>query len=106
MKKGPSPIVKSVLKEELERVRSLQRRYEQKLKEYPAGYLLKRNSGSKIYYYLSYREEDRIRQKYLGSLSSDELKKYQRQMEEKKVVRDQMAQVKNNIRYLERLLRK
>ena len=106
MKKDPSPIVKGVLKEELGRVRSLKGKYERQLKEHPAGYLLKRQAVRNVYYYLSYREGDHIRQKYLGTLSPDELKNYQKKMEVKKSIRAQLAQAKNNIRYLEKLLRK
>jgi len=100
------PIVKGVLKEELERALSLRGKYEKKLKEYPPGYLLARKVQSKVYYYLSFREKDRIKQKYLGPLSPDVLKDYQKKIENKKELRRQLADVKRNIRYLERLLRK
>lgn len=106
MKKNESPIVKGILQEELDRVRSLKGKYEQKLKDYPPGYLLKRRVGKREYYYLSFREGDRIRQRYLGSLSLDELKAYRHKIEDKKALRGQLAEVKQNIRYLERLLRK
>lgn len=99
-------IVKGVLREELDRSLSLKERYEKKLDEYPKGYLLERKMRGKVYYYLSYREGNRIRQKYLGSLSSEEVKKYKNRIKDKKALRQQLAEVKANIKYLERLLKK
>lgn len=101
-----APIIKGVLQEELDRSLSLKKRYEEKLKDYPPGYLLVRKRGGKAYYYLSYREEGRIQQKYLGVLSPEEVKDYKKQIEDKKKLRKQLAEVKSNIQYLQRLLRK
>ena len=99
-------IVKGVLQEELDRSLSLKERYEQKLNDYPQGYLLKRKVGGKVYHYLSYRDGGRIRQKYLCLLSPEEVKKYKDRIKDKKALKRQLAEVKSNIKYLERLLKK
>lgn len=99
-------VVKSVLQEELKRVKSLRKKYEEKLARLPPGYLLKRGSPGREYYYLSYRDGEKIKQDYLGKLSKDEVRKYKEQMKLKKQIRQQIKEVKQNIRYLERLLKK
>lgn len=99
-------IVKGVLQEELERSLFLKEKYEKKLNEYPLGYLLRRKMSGKTYYYLSYRDGERIRQKYLGLLSDEEIEDYKNRMKDKKDLKKQLAEVKNNIKYLERLLKK
>ena len=99
-------VVKGVLQEELARSLSLKEKYEQKLDDYPQGYLLERKMGGKVYHYLSYREGERIRQKYLGPLSPEEVKKYKDRIKDKKALRQQLSEVKANIKYLERLLKK
>ncbi len=99
-------VVKSVLQEELKRVNSLRKKYEEKLDRLPPGYLLRRGSPGRGYYYLSYRDGEKIKQDYLGKLSDDEIKKYKEQMRLKKQLRQQLREVKENIRYLEKLLRK
>lgn len=99
-------IIKGVLQEELERSLSLKEKYERKLEEYPQGYLLERKMGNKNYYYLSYRDGERIRQEYLGPLSPEEIKKYKDRIKDKKNLKKQLAEVKANIKYLERLLKK
>lgn len=99
-------IVKGVLQEELDRSLSLKEKYERKLAEYPQGYLLERKMGEKLYHYLSYREGERIRQKYLGPLSPEEVKKYKDRIKDKKALKQQLVEVKANIKYLERLLKK
>ena len=98
-------IVKGVLEEELDRSLSLQKKYEQKLADYPKGYLLERKIKGKLYYYLSYREGEKICQKYLGNLPEKEVNNLQKQMEDKKNLKKQLAEVKANIKYLKRLLK-
>lgn len=99
-------VVKGVLQEELERSLVLKKKYEEKLNNYPQGYLLARKRAGSIYYYLSYREGERILQKYLGVLSHEEVKKYKDQIKNKHALKKQLAEVKANIKYLERLLKK
>lgn len=99
-------VVKGVLQEELDRSLSLKEKYEKKLSEYPQGYLLERKVGEKVYYYLSYRKADRIKQKYLGLLSPQEVQGYKDRIKDKKALRRQLSEVKANIKYLERLLKK
>ncbi len=107
MKRNDAPIVKGILKEELDRARALQAKYERKIQEYPPGYLLKRKRASgKLYYYLSYRQGGQMKQEYLGPLEPAELKNYEKKIEEKNALRGQLIEVKKNIKYLERLLRK
>ena len=99
-------VIKGVLREELDRSLSLKEKYEKKLDDYPQGYLLERKMGGKVYHYLSYREGERIRQKYLGPLSPEEVKKYKDRIKDKKALKQQLAEVKSNVKYLERLLKK
>lgn len=99
-------IVKGVLQEELARSISLKKRYEKKLADYPPGYLLSRKRGGRVYYYLSYRDGERIQQQYLGILSLDDAKKYKDQIKDKNALKKQLSEVKANIKYLERLLKK
>jgi hypothetical protein len=99
-------VIKGMLKEELERSYALEKKYEKKLKGYPPGYLLKRRLRDKLYYYLSFREGDRIRQKYLGSLSPEEVKGYKDRIKDKNYLKKQLQEAKQNIQYLKRLLKK
>lgn len=99
-------VVKSILQEELRRVKSLQKQYEEKIAQCPPGYLLERRRQGIKYYYLSYRDGDQIKQDYLGRLSTDEVKHYKEQMKLKKQLRQHLKETKQNIRYLEKLLKK
>ena len=90
----------------MDRSLSLKEKYKKKLEEYPRGYLLELKMGGKVYHYLSYREGDRIRQKYLGVLPPEEMKKYKERIKDKKALKQQLSEVKANIKYLERLLKK
>lgn len=101
-----SKIVKSILQEELERMKSLGKRYAKEISQLPPGYLLKRQRKNKSYYYLSYREEGKIKQSYLGKLSPEEIKDFKGKIKIKKQFRRQLKETKDHIKYLEKLLKK
>ena len=101
-----SKVVKGVLEEELQRLLALKDRYQEKMKDYPPGYLLKREMRGRIYYYLSYREGAKIKQQYLGHLETDKVKSYKDLIKRKGELQKQLSEVKKNIVYLERLLKK
>ena len=101
-----SKIVKSILKEELDRIKALGKKYAEEINQCPPGYLLKRQRNNNNYYYLSYREEGKIKQDYLGKLSSEEVKKMKGKMKLKKQFRQQLKETREHIKYLEKLLKK
>ena len=101
-----SKIVKGVLEEELKRLIVLKDNYQARMKKYPPGYLLKRKMKRRVYYYLSFREGSKIKQKYLGILKPEQVKSYKELIKRKRELQSQLSDVKKNIEYLKRLLKK
>ncbi len=101
-----SKVVKGVLEEELQRLLALKGHYQEKIKECPPGYLLKRKMKGRVYYYLSFREGSKIKQRYLGALKPDQVESYKDLIKRKRKLQSQLSDVNKNIDYLKRLLKK
>jgi hypothetical protein len=100
-----SRVIKSVLQEELVNSRRMRRRYAQALRRLGKGSLVRKRIGGHPYYYLAVREGQRVRFRYLGKLSVQELQARQAQHRQRGQYRRLFRKVKEQIRFLERSLR-
>ena len=98
-------VIKGVLQEELVNSRRMQRRYVQALRRLGKGSLVKKRIGGRAYYYLALREGGRVRFRYLGKLSAQELQMRRSQHLQRGQYRRLLRDVKEQIRFLERSLR-
>ena len=98
-------VIKGVLQEELVNSRRMQRRYVQALRRLGKGSLVKKRIGGRAYYYLALREKGRVRFRYLGKLSAQELQMRRSQHQQRGQYRRLLRDVKEQIRFLERSLR-
>mgnify|MGYP000073641043 CR=1 FL=1 len=97
--------IKSVIQEALANSRRMERRYAQALRRLGKGSLVKKRIGGHAYYYLAVREGARVRFRYLGKLSAQELRTRQAQHRKRGQYRRLLREVKQQIRFLERSLR-
>ena len=98
-------VIKGVLQEELVNSRRMQRRYVQALRRLGKGSLVNKRIGGRAYYYLALREGARVRFRYLGKLSAQELQMRRSQHQQRGQYRRLLRDVKEQIRFLERSLR-
>lgn len=98
-------ILKSVLKDEQQRLQQLETSLLQHLRQLPKGYLLQRKIGKQTYFYLSYRQKNHIQQDYLGKISQKEIYHIKEQMKQKKQLRQQLQEVKKRLEKLQRALK-
>ena len=98
-------VIRGVLQEELVNSRRMQRRYEQALHRVGKGSLVKKRINGRAYYYLAAREGGRVRFRYLGKLSAQELRERQAQRRQRGQYQQLLREVKQQIRFLERSLR-
>lgn len=96
-------ILNSILKEELNRLKSLKKNYEQKLNKLPKGCLIKKEIKGKVYYYLNYREGKKGIFQYLGKLDKDELSKINNNINERRKFRKLYIQTKKDIARLKKM---
>jgi len=96
-------IFDGIIEEELNRLKSLKKQYEQVLSGYIKGCLIKKNIKGHIYYYLNYRDNKKKVFKYLGKLSKDEVSDIKKKIEKRRNIKKLYIQVKKNIKRLEKI---
>jgi len=97
-------ILNGVLKEELERLKNLEKSYEQKIAELPKGSLIKKNIKGNIYYYLNYRKSGKGVFEYVGKLNKEKLEKMKEKISERRKLVKLKRQVKKNTKNLEKMI--
>ena len=103
---GVEMVIKSILREELENSRRMQKQYERELARLPRGSLVKRNIKGHEYYYLIYRENGKFKSEYRGKSVPDKiLHQYAEAKNLRAKYRRSLSQLKKQIRYLEGVLR-
>lgn len=98
-------ILISTLKEELVTIKRLEQKYAKKLKELPKGSFIVRTIKGKDYGYLTHRDGESVKQKYLGRLTKEEIKLYRKAVKQKKEYKKQLRSVREQRKVVERALR-
>ena len=97
-------ILNGVLKEELERLKELEKNYEEKIAKLPKGSLIKKNIKGNIYYYLNYRQGKKGVFEYLGKLKKEEIDKIKKEIEERRKLEKLKQQVKKDIKKMIKMI--
>ena len=97
-------VIQSVLKEELANSLAMQKSYQRELAKLPKGSLVKKNIKGHVYYYLVYRDNGKVRFDYKGKPSEQEIIKYHQAKEYRAKYRKMLSEVKQQIKYLRRIL--
>lgn len=95
----------STLKEELANAKRLEKKYRVRIGELPKGSFIVRRIGKRQYGYLTRRESGRIKQEYLGPLDQTAIAEFREKNKKKKIYKEQLKKVKDQIKILERALR-
>ena len=100
------PVIKGVLREELENSLRMKEDYERELAKLPEGSLIKKKIRGHEYYYLVLRKSGEVKFIYKGkNVSEAELKKYKEAKEYRGKYRKSLSQVKKQIKFLRSALR-
>ena len=98
--------IKELLQEELGNSLRMARDYERASARLPRGCLVKKVIRGRCYYYLAYREKDRVRFKYLGREVDDQkIAKYAEAKRLRAQYRRLLAAVRKQVRFLRKALR-
>jgi len=101
--KTMSPI-KSILKEELQRLERLCQKYREEINQLPRGSISEKERKGNSYAYLAFREDGKVRFEYIGNIQSDKVKELKRLVEERRRYEGLMKQAQNNLKELKKLL--
>lgn len=100
-------VIGNVIEEEYNRLEALLEEYEKKIHSYPQGSLQLRMRRNKGYYYLSYRdkEDNRVKDIYIGKEGSEKVAEYKRVIEERRKYEQRKKQVVKSLKEIRKLLR-
>ena len=93
-------ILQDILKEEKTRLNALKQKYEKKLENLPKGSLSKKLRNNKPYYYLAYREGEKVKFQYIGKEGSEQLLILQEQVSKRYDLIRKLKQVNKELKEL------
>jgi hypothetical protein len=100
------PVIKGVLREELENSLRMKEDYERELAKLPEGSLIRKKIKGHEYYYLVLRKKGKVKFIYKGkNVSEPELKRYKDAKKYRAKYRKSLSQVKKQIKFLRSALR-
>ena len=97
--------IKDMLKEELSNSLQIRKDYERAIQELPHGALVRKVIGGRPYYYLVFREGQKVHFDYKGKLNEEEIQKYEVARQRRAQYRRRLSEVKKQIRFLKKVLR-
>lgn len=99
------PVIKAVLREELQNAVLMKGEYDKALNKLPKGALVKRIIAGRPYYYIMQRKGKKILYKYVGKVAQDKIGQYEEVKKLRAKYRNLLSQLKIRIKYLRGILR-
>ncbi len=96
--------VKGILREELERLKSLYKKYDEMVSSLPRGSISVKRRNQKEYLYLAYREKSKVKFKYIGPMPSEKSRAVMENVELRREYAAKLKQVKNDILEIEKVI--
>jgi hypothetical protein len=98
-------VVFGVLQDELDRNRRMQSRYRQEIDQLPKGSLYLRKINHQQYYYLNYREKNKVVAKYLGKQDEPKIEDMKKSIAERKRYDDLLKKLIREEKMLMKVMR-
>jgi hypothetical protein len=105
VKASSNSVVYSVLQDELDRNRRMQIRYRAEIGQLPRGSLFQRKIGKHQYYYLNYRDKNKVVSKYLGKLDQFKAEDMKKSISERKRYEDLLRKLRSEEKFIEKAIR-
>lgn len=98
-------IVHDILEDERKRLLELKKQYEDQLTDLPKGSISIKKRRGRNYCYLAFRDEDKVRFKYLGLPESEAVAEMKSSLSRRKDIEANLKQVRQSLQEIERSLR-
>ena len=97
--------LKGVLQEEYERLKALQKKYNNEISALPHGSISIKKRNQKEYVYLAYRKKRNVKFEYIGSLSSEKSKNMIKKVKLRKEYEIKLKQVKKDLEEIQKVIK-
>ena len=101
-----SELLKSVFQDELDRTTRLILRFRAELETLPKGSVFKRKIGNQEYFYLNYREGNKVVSKFLGNAKDFQTEELEQQLKKRKELSAVLKKLNADKKALEKELSK
>lgn len=99
------PVIKDVLKEELERLQRMEKAYLEKLSQLPKGCISMKKIAGKVYPYRSFRKGSQVRSEYL-KMSKEELELLKSQINQRRKYERALRSIREDSKFIKVALKK
>ena len=97
-------IIKSILKEEVDRLEELCQKYREEIKKLPRGSISEKERKGHLYAYSVYRDKGKVCFDYLGKAQSEKVKELKEQVGARQRYDKLLRKVQKNLKELKKLL--
>jgi hypothetical protein len=97
-------VIKHIIEEEVNRLEKLSAKYKSEMEKLPKGSISKKNRNGKLYIYLVYRENKKIKFKYIGKESSNKVKRLEEKIRERRRYKHLLKQLKMDLKEVRRAI--
>jgi hypothetical protein len=98
-------VLRQVLKEEVQRLKSLSKVYASDIKKLPRGSISVKSIKNGEYAYRAFRDGEKVRFEYLGKNASDEVRQLSEKIVERRKLESLKRQASKNLREAQGMLR-
>ena len=95
----------NILENERQRLLQLQEQYKREIADLPIGSLSRKRRWNREYYYLAYRDSEKVKFDYIGPSNSKAVQIIEQKIKQRKTLQQKLRRVKENLRDVERSLR-
>ncbi|MBU0994875.1 MAG: hypothetical protein KJ737_20480 [Proteobacteria bacterium] len=97
-------VLKDVLSDEHERLKSLVQWYKQEIASLPKGSMSIKKRKDRKYLYINYREKNKVKSDYVGLVSSEKAAELANKILQRKKYEEDLKVIKKDLKELERAL--
>ena len=99
------PVIKDMLKEELNRLERMEKAYQQKISQLPKGSIVMKKIAGKMYPYRAFRKGAQVKSEYL-KVSQEELEQLKIQINQRRKYEDALKSIKEDSKFIKVALKK
>jgi hypothetical protein len=97
--------IKNMLNEELQNSIQIRKDYERALNNIPKGSLVRKIISGHEYFYLAFRDGQKVKFDYIGKLDKHEVIKYKEAKEYRSRYRKKLSEIDHQIKFIKKALR-
>ncbi|MDM8551462.1 hypothetical protein QUF72_15355 [Desulfobacterales bacterium HSG2] len=96
--------LRSIIIEEYQRLRALSDKYRAEIEYLPKGSVSVKTRRQRKYLYLAYRQKNRVRFRYIGSVDSENAREVMRKVGLRKQYEEKLRKVRKDLAEIERII--